>query len=357
VQVLILGNPANAAGNTAAGTVSISVGLANAIAPGRIKVAWEADGLPGSGFTHFVPNNNPTIQGHPNDVNAATVGAAFFPNTPLCGATPADLEYYSSYGGSPILFDNSGNPLAVAVTPQKPDFVAPDGVNTTFFGFQINGPPFVDNSAVAACANDANLPNYLGTSAAAPHAAAVAALMLEVDSSLTPTQIYGALRTTAAPMVNAAPDFATGYGFIQAGAAMAALPAGTVINVTPGTITVGQSATVTWNGVEATSCTGSDALSTSATSGTQSVTPMAAGTQTYSLTCTNAHGSTKASVTLTVNAAMSGGGGHGGGGLDDVTLLVLAGLLLARLALRYGLSARTSANTKPSRRTTSPTRT
>ena len=361
VQVLILGNPANAAGNTAAGTVSISVGLAGGATPGRIKVAWQDDGA-GSSFANYTPTTNATIQGHPNDVNAATVGAAFFPNTPSCGVTPAMLEGFSSLGGSPRLFDNLGNRLAAPSAPQKPDFVAPDGVNTTFFGFEIAGTGFVDNSGVLECANDANLPNFLGTSAATPHAAGIAALMLEVDSSLTPTQIYTALRSTAAPMDSPSPDFATGFGFVQAGAAMASLPAGTVISVTPGTITVGQSATVAWNGVEATSCSGSGSLSTSATSGSQSVTPAAAGSDTYTLSCTNAHGSTHASVTLTVNAAPPpSSGGHGGGALGDVTLLVLAGLVLARLTMRRYVrprtSVRTSANTKPSRSTTSPTRT
>jgi len=336
VQILIIGVPANGTATTAAAAVNISIGLAGGPAPGRIKLAWEDDGA-GSTFANFAPTTNATIQGHPNDPNAATVGAAFFVNTIPCGLVPAAvLDGYSSFGGAPILFDNSGNAIANPTVPAKPDFVGPDGTNTTFFGFTLTSAD--DPSKVAGCANDTSLPNYFGTSAATPHAAAIAALMLEVDTSLTPTQIYAALRNSAAAMDNPSPDLQSGHGFIQADPAMAALPAGTVINVTPGTITVGQSATVTWNGIAANSCTGSDALSTSATIGTQTVTPASAGNQTYSLTCTNGNGSTKASVTLTVNAAAGGGGGgggHGGGGLDDLTLLVLAGLVLARLALRY----------------------
>jgi hypothetical protein len=89
-----------------------------------------------------------------------------------------------------------------------------------------------------------------------------------------------------------------------------------------------------------------------------SVTPASTGTQTYTLTCTAAAGKLSSSATLTVNAApppaKSGGGG---GSLGDLTLLVLAGIVLARLRLRRYASAMTSANTKPSRSTTSPRRT
>lgn len=334
VQGLIIGNPANAAGNTAQTTVSVTVGLVSGTAPGRVKIAWEDDGA-GSQFANFAPVTNATIQGHPGAAGAAAVGAAFFAQTPLCGTMPAELEYYSSFGGSPILFDTSGNRLAAAVVRQKPDFVGPDGVNTTFFGFQLAGSGFTDGSTVAACANDANLPNYFGTSAATPHAAGLAALMLQANAALTPTQIYTAIRSTAAPMQNGAPTLQTGYGFIQASAAMAALPAGApTISVSPTSITVGQSAVLTWSSFNATGCTASGSWSgAQATSGSMTVTPTATGTDTYSLSCSNAVAPASAarSATLTVNAASSGGGGGGGGGtLELWTLLALAGLLTAK---------------------------
>ncbi|HXY97320.1 MAG TPA: S8 family serine peptidase, partial [Steroidobacteraceae bacterium] len=221
VQILIVANPANATVNSIATTISVSVGLATGSpVPGRIKVAWEDDGA-GSTITNFPPTNNATIQGHPGAAGAAAVGAALFFETPLCGTTPAVLETYSSLGGSPILFDTSGNPLATPVVRQKPDFVAPDGVNTTFFGFTLASGQITDTSTVADCANDASYPNYFGTSAATPHAAGLAALMLQANPSITPTDIYQAISFTAAPMVNPSPNFANGYGFIQAGAAAA----------------------------------------------------------------------------------------------------------------------------------------
>jgi hypothetical protein len=341
VQVLVLGNPANAPGgaNTAAGTVSVSLGLVNgSTAPGRIKVAWEDDGA-GSTITNFPPTNNPTIQGHPNAAGAAAVGAAFFVDTAPCGlVTTTLLDPYSSLGGSPILFDTNGNRLATAVLRQKPDFVGPDGTNSTFFGFTLASatPPIPDPSKVAGCANDASYPNYFGTSAATPHAAGLAALMLQANSGLTPTQIYDAMRNTAAAMDNPSPDYATGYGFIQAGAALAALPPGPpTISVSPTSISVGQSATLTWSAINVKGCTGSGSWSGSeSVSGTESITPTAAGTLTYTLSCSNAQGTANSSATLTVQAdPVSSGGGGGGGALDIVTLLALGGLGLAR-ALR-----------------------
>jgi hypothetical protein len=326
VQVLIVANPASD-NNTTGTTVSLSVGLANGSArPGRIKVAWEDDGL-GSTFANFAPTHNATIQGHPGAAGAAAVGAAFFPNTPLCGITPAKLNFFSSYGGSPILFDTSGNRLAMPVVRQKPDFVGPDGVNTTFFGFQLAKvtPPILDNSTVPECANDASYPNYLGTSAATPHAAGLAALMLQANPSITPADIYTGISLTAAPMVNPSPDFTTGYGFIQAGPALA----WPNMTVSPTTITLGQSATLTWNAASINNCTATAGFNTNAISGSMNVTPNAAGTSTYSMKCTNAAGFATENVALVVQAAPSSGGG-GGGGVDGLTVLALAGLGLRR---------------------------
>ena len=331
VQGLIIGNPANATGNTAQTTVNVTVGLVSGTAPGRVKIAWEDDGA-GSQFANFAPTTNATIQGHPGAAGAAAVGAARFYLTQPCGQTPALLEFYSSFGGDPVIFDSAGTRQSQPYTVrQKPDFVAPDGVNTTFFGFTLASAGLTDTSAVAGCANDASYPNYFGTSAATPHAAGLAALMLQANAALTPTQIYTAMRSTAAPMDTPSPDLATGFGFLQAGAAMAALPAGAIVSVSPTTISAGQSATVTWNGIEATSCSGSGSLSTSATSGSTTVTPTAAGSETFTLSCSNANGSSNASATLTVNAASGGGGGGGGGTLELWTLLALAGLLTAKL--------------------------
>jgi subtilisin family serine protease len=226
VQILLLANPATASGNTAAETLNVQIGLANSTgAPGRIKFVLEDDGA-GSTVTRFSNPGSPTIQGHANDANAGTVGAAFYGKTPRCGSTPAVLEIFSSAGGDPVLFDSSGN-AQTAVIRQKPDFVGPDGVNNTFLG---RTGTYTSN--IAQCDINPNFPIFFGTSAATPHAAAVAALLLQYNSTLTPAQIYTALRNTASPM-GAVPNFNTGYGFIQADVAITQVSAGPLPLPTP----------------------------------------------------------------------------------------------------------------------------
>jgi hypothetical protein len=257
------------------------------------------------------------------------VGAAPFYNTPGCGVTPALPETYSAQGGSPILFDTSGNRLATPVIRQKPNFVGPDGGNNTFLGFKIAAGR--DTSTVVQCANNASYPNFFGTSAAAPHAAAIAALMLQANSSLTPAQIYGALQTSALPMGTTTPDFNSGYGFIQADAALATLPpAAPTVKLASTSVATGATTTLTWSSINTTNCTASGNWTGSqATNGSTTITaPATAGTAAYTLTCSNANGSAASTANLTVSAPSKGGGG---GALDGFALLVLGSLGVGRL--------------------------
>jgi hypothetical protein len=328
-QVLILGNRASNSSDTAASPINLIIGLKNGSpAPRLIKVVVADDGA-GSTIDAFA-TKSPTLQGHPGAAGAAAVGASFFAQTPGCGTTGvALLEPFSAAGGDSILFDVSGNRLAVPQQRQKPDFVGPDGVNTSFFGFPLAGSGFSDTSSVAQCQNNATYNNFFGTSAATPHAAGIAALMLQANSSLTPAQIYGALQSTALSMASPSPDALSGYGFIQADAALAALPPGPPgLTLAASTITVGNSTTLTWSALNVTSCTASGSWSgTQKTSGSLTITPTAAGTDSYTLTCTNPHGSAQHTATLTAQAAPAAGGG---GGLDALTLLALTSLGLAR---------------------------
>jgi hypothetical protein len=301
-QIMIIGNPANASGNSAQQNLNIVVGLATnskgTIVPGRIIVAVEDDGL-GSTINAFA-TNSATLQGHPGAAGAAAVGAAFYFETPACGTTPAQLESFSSLGGAPILFSTSGARLASPVVRQKPDFVGPDGVNDTFLGFTLasDSPPFPStgmlSTSISQCQNDPSYPNFFGTSAATPHAAGIAALMLQADSAATPTQVYASLRSSALPMSTSTPNFSSGYGFIQADTALV-IP---TLSLSAPSIKLGSTATLTWTSIDATSCTASGSGGgTSAnwsgaqgTSGSVVLTPTAAGTETYSLTCTNPFG-------------------------------------------------------------------
>src|SRR3984957_8105071 len=331
VQLLIIGNSAAATASTAAETLNVSIALANAQAPGLIKLALDGDGLPVS--INAFATNSPTIQGHPNAAGAMAVGAAFYFRTPGCATTPAVLESFSSAGGDQILFGSNGVRLATPQTRQKPEFVAPDGVNDTFLGFSLETyglPSNTLNTSIAACQNNASYPNFFGTSAAGPHAAAAAALMWQANPALTAAQIDIALENSALIM-GAGVNNDSGYGFIQTDAALALLPpAPPTIALSPTAVTVGGSATLSWSSVNTSSCSASGSWSGGEpTSGSQSVTPTSTGSDTYTLTCTGPGGSNTNSTVLTVRAVSAASGG-GGGGLDELWLLVLCGALLLR---------------------------
>ncbi len=163
--------------------------------------------------------NSSTTYGHANAAGAEAVGAAFYQDTPEFGVDPAQIENFSSAGGTPILFDTNGDRLLEPEIRQKPEITAPDGTNTTFF------PPFPGQDV-----EGDGFPNFFGTSAAAPHAAAVAALMLDAAPGTSPDVIYQTLEQTAldmddpfTPGFDEGFDEGTGFGLIQADAAIVAL--------------------------------------------------------------------------------------------------------------------------------------
>jgi subtilase family protein len=333
VQVMFVYNRADAAGDSSAETLNIVVGLVSGTVPGRIKIVVEDDGR-GSKITQFATNSG-TLQGHPGAAGAAAVGAAFFANTPSCGFVPT-LETFSSAGGDPILFDATGKPQT-PVFRQKPDFVGPDGGNDTFLGFKIAASE--DTSTITACLNNASFPNFLGTSAAAPHVASIAALLLQAVPSLTPAQIYGLLQQSAVPIGTAPttgnPNYAAGYGFVQADMAAAdvpvtdlTVPEAPTLTLASNSIVVGSSTTITWSSANNQGCTASGSWTGAMTAtGTQTVTPTAVGSDTYTLLCTNGIGASPAtSVTLSVTAAPPPATSSGGGG-GNVGLATLFGLL------------------------------
>ena len=80
----------------------------------------------------------------------------------------------------------------------KPDLAAADGVSTSTPGFS----------------------TFFGTSAAAPHAAAIAGLLLERYPDLTPNQIRLAMRLTALDIEAAGVDRDSGTGIIDPVAAL-----------------------------------------------------------------------------------------------------------------------------------------
>lgn len=147
-----------------------------------------------------------TIVAHANSATAAAVGASYYFRTPAYRQQPAELVPSSSWGGTPILLAPNGDRLPTAETRQQPQFVAPNIGDTSFFGqdVDLNG-----------------LPNFSGTSAAAPNAAAVAALMKQLAPALTPVEIFAILGETASGMPGEGGPFATGVGLINAEQALA----------------------------------------------------------------------------------------------------------------------------------------
>lgn len=348
IQFLLIGNPASATAPSPATTVNLTIGLARSTSPpGRIKFVL-ADNGAGAKINSSLAPGGPTIQGHPMAATAAAVGAAFYFKTPQCGTSPATLHAYSSAGGDPTLFDTSGARLATPQIRNKPDFVAPDGINNTILGQTFAQSAQQISTTLAGCEDNASFPNFFGTSAAAPHAAAAAALMLQANPSLTNTQIIQALQNTALPMTRRATTGASGYdyddgsGFIQVEAAFAALPANPpAISVSPPTITAGASATLMWTGVNSSGCNASGSWSgAQASSGSTTVAPSTPGTYTYTLACSSAGGTQSSSASLTVNSVdtPSSGGRHGGGALDVTSLLTLGAVLCATRRIRRRLN-------------------
>ena len=102
---------------------------------------------------------DPVTYGHNSAAGANGVAAyAFFP--------PFVPESFTSPGPSTIYFDKNNKRFKHPEIRLKPDMAAMDGANTTFF---------IQDSST----DPDTFPNFFGTSAAAPHAAAIAALVLD----------------------------------------------------------------------------------------------------------------------------------------------------------------------------------
>lgn len=156
-------------------------------------------------INEYATPNASTITGQANAEGAIAVGAVLFSNTPAYGVDPPTIASFSSRGGTPV----DGTVRA------KPEISGPNGVNTSvdLGGVNIDGDEF---------------PNFFGTSAAAPHAAAVAALIVEARQKyygevFTPAQIGGIMQSTAIDMGTPGFNVESGAGFIQADAALQTL--------------------------------------------------------------------------------------------------------------------------------------
>ena len=163
-------------------------------AANQLKYVFFGNGLSNIGPAEYGNYLTPVTFGHSAAAGANSVAAfaAFRPNLP---------EDFTSPGPVTIYFDANNNRLATPEVRLKPDVAATDGVNTSFFP---EGPvPFGGVPLIGDSNYDADsYPNFYGTSAASPHCAGLAALVLQAhggSGSLTPAQVKTIFQTTAFP--------------------------------------------------------------------------------------------------------------------------------------------------------------
>ncbi|MCL6257633.1 S8 family serine peptidase [Aquiflexum sp. TKW24L] len=164
-----------------------------------------------------------TIVGHANAEGAMTVGAVLYSNTSAFGFNPVPP---GTLPFTVATFSSRGGTTTENEKRNKPDFTAPNGVNTTV---DLGAPDFEGDK----------IPNFFGTSAAAPHAAAVAALIqqarLKYYPNTTPNDwespkevnlpkdIRKLMKNSAEDMHESGFDFKSGTGLVRADRALLTL--------------------------------------------------------------------------------------------------------------------------------------
>jgi subtilisin family serine protease len=160
-----------------------------------------------------------SIRGHSCASDAYCVAAvrasASFPNAFAEGSSE-QAEYFSSDGPRRMFYAADGTAFTAGnllssggVIRQKPDIAAADGVSTSVPGFT----------------------SFYGTSAAAPHAAAIAALIKSAKPDLSPSELRAALTSSALDIEAPGFDPNVGYGIVMAPGALDAI--GLVVQSVP----------------------------------------------------------------------------------------------------------------------------
>ena len=237
-----------------------------------------------------------STRGHNAAKDGFTVAAVdantSYPNA-FTGNVKNPVETFSSDGWRRIFFNPDGTPITPGnfsstggTVLQKPDIAAADGVKTTL---PANG----------------GLNPFFGTSAAAPHAGAVAALLKSYNPALTPSQIRSILTGTSLDIESAGADRDSGAGIVMAVAALQAasspeLPA--ISSFSP--VTGGVGANVTITGTKFNGATQVKFNNVAATftvdSATQISTTVPAGATTGKITVTTPAGTATSAATFTV---------------------------------------------------------
>ena len=167
----------------------------------------------------FSINTNGETKGH-NALPAGMFSVAATPAAVAIGAPPNptgpypgvfsganNVELYTSDGPRRIFFNADSTPITPGNLSStggslvaKPDITAADGVSCLTPGFS----------------------QFYGTSAAAPHAGAIAALLKSANPSLTPAQVRTILTGTAIDIETAGVDVVSGAGILDALSAVGA---------------------------------------------------------------------------------------------------------------------------------------
>jgi hypothetical protein len=194
-QNTVTNRPIELGGINATVTIQLVIARANTPTPSRLV----ADRIRYVGFGNISPQEyfsylDPVTYGHNSAAGAIGVAAyAFY--------APFVPEAFTSPGPSTIYFDKNSRRLRHVEYREKPDLAAMDGANTTFFS---------QDSSV----DEDTFPNFFGTSASAPHAAAIAALVLDAGGgpgSITPRKMRRILQDSAFPH-DLDPYFSSGFG-------------------------------------------------------------------------------------------------------------------------------------------------
>lgn len=190
------------------------------VANPRLKFIVMLDGS-GFGETEYPESGGgdvvgPTIYGHAGAASAISVAAIRFNST-------TEPEEFSSRGPVTHYFEpvEGSLPAVPLLTPEelaKPDVTATDCGATTFFASNVGG-----------------VWRFCGTSAAAPHAAAVAALLRQGDANATAEEVRESLVDTATP-IGAFPPTTVGSGLVDARSAIESLPELTAAEDGPSTV-------------------------------------------------------------------------------------------------------------------------
>ena len=148
----------------------------------RFRIDVRGNGASGVGPFEYFTVNQANTKGHSTSpsCNGTAAYSVFRPSIP---------EYYTSPGPATKFFDKNGNRLTTPDVRLKPVIGAADAANTSFFAGDSTSDLDVK-------------PNFGGTSAAAPHAAAIATLVLQGHGgrrSLTPAQVTSILIRSTFP--------------------------------------------------------------------------------------------------------------------------------------------------------------